>query len=488
VTSSPATTTVVPGPPAPRPATRALYADPHAPAPSLSPVGVPERPDDRGRMVTRVRVAAAVPLVVGLGVHLLFVVAYWIPETSAFPAHDWWLSQLSPLVAETLTSAGEPQVEAQWRQPGLGGVLLLLAAVTLFVLTRRPRLLGPGAALLPAASGALVALVMAVALVVGGQPAGSGLTLLLLALWVTTAGYAALAGLLVDAESYRERRWRHGTVLLGAYAVVGPAPTAVGRALFAPGLRDAAATLQDNTVALRLAALAHGSTLLLYLSGLLVGVAAWAAYQCWPPRRDLRTGLRVLILVGSLVLTALVGSAAVGPAERRAAQIRQDSPADSAHFSCGAARLERPAGSGGPARTLVISGLTCTTLTTYEGYRQVTTRELPFSLAPVTVRDPDGRRLSGRVVSAQYGPTLVLAGSGRIDAAADQLLAVAVDDGHARWRWTCEDRRPLRLRFSGVPGGDVPERGQVGTGRPAVLVVCGDRTTRLDPDTGRPLR
>ncbi|WP_197677048.1 hypothetical protein [Friedmanniella luteola] len=489
MTPSPVTPSPVPTSPVPAPvATTALYADPQAPAPALSPVGVPERPDDRARFVTRVRVAAAVPLVIGLGVHVLFLVAYWIPETSAFPAHDWWLGQLAPLASEALTSAGEPQVEAQWRQPGLGGVLLLLAAVVLFVLNRRPRLLGPGAAVLPAAAGALVALVMAVALVVGGRPSASGLTLVLLALWVGTAGYAGLAGLLVDPEAYRERRWRHGVVLLAAYAVVGPVPTAVGRALFGPDLRDAAAALQGNTVALRLAALTTGTTLLLYLSGLFVGVAVWAGYQCWPPRRDLRTGVRVLVLVAALVLTALVGSAAVGPAERRAAQLLQDSPADAVHFSCGAAQVDRPAGPETPARTLVITGLTCTELTSFEGYRQLVTRELPFSLAPVTARDPEGRRLAGRVVGAQYGPALVLAGSDRVDNGADQLLAVAVADGTEQWRWSCPDRRPLRLRFTGVPGGDAPERGHVGAGRAAVVVTCADRVTRLDPATGARLR
>ncbi len=467
--------------------TTALYADPSAPAPTLVPVGVPERPDDRARFVIRVRVAATVPLATGVAVHLLFLVAYWVPETSAFPAHDWWLSQLSPLVSEALTSAGQPQVEAQWRQPGIGGVLLLLAAAALFVLNRRPRLLGPGAAVLPAAAGTLVALVMAVALVVGGQPTASGLSLLLLALWVGTAGYAALMGLLIDPEAYRERQWRHGVVALAAYAVVGPLPTAVGRALFAPGLRDAADALQGNTVALRLAALTHATTLLLYLSGLLFGVAVWAGYQCWPPRRDLRTGARVLVLVGALVLTSLVGSAAAGPAERRAAQLRQDSPAGSVRFSCGSAQLDRTGDAQAPARTLVITGLTCTRLSSFEGYRQLTSRELPFSLAPVTVRAPDGRRLTGRVTSAQYGSSLVLAGSSRVDAAADALVAVAVQDGSERWRYTCQDRRPLRLSFAGVPGGDAPERGHQGSGRPAVEVSCAGRTLRLDPLTGRPL-
>nr|WP_294694398.1 hypothetical protein [uncultured Friedmanniella sp.] len=465
------------------------YADPEAPAPELAPVGVPERPDDRARFVVRVRVAAAVPLVIGLAVHWLFLIAYWIPETSAFPAHDWWLSQLSPLVSETVTSAGEAQVEAQWRQPGLGGELLLLAAIVLFVLNRRPRLLGPGAAVLPAAAGTMVALVIAAALLVGGRPAGSGLTLVLLALWVVTAGYAALGGLLVDAEVHRERRWRHGAVLLAAYAVIGPAPTAVGRALFGGDLRDAAATLQGNTVALRLAALTHGTTLLLYLAGLLAGVALWAAYQCWPPRRNLRTAVRVLVLVTALLLTGVVGDAAAGVAQRRAERLLHGSPAESVHFTCGAARLHDPAATGAPARTLVITGLTCTTLTTFEGYRQLVTRSLHFSLAPVTVRDPDGRRLSGRVISAQYGDTLVLAGSGRIDSSANELLAVGVDDAAERWRFTCPDRRSMRLRFLGVPTGDNPGRGHVGAGPAAVLVACGpEPALTLDATTGRPLR
>ena len=82
----------------------------------------------------------------------------------------------------------------------------------------------------------------------------------------------------------------------------------------------------------------------------------------------------------------------------------------------------------------------------------------------------------------------MLASSGRIDTAADELLAVGVDDAAERWRFTCSDRRPLRLRFSGVPTGDNPVRGHLGSGQPAVLVACGDEDPELDPATGRPLR
>ena len=73
--------------------------------------------------------------------------------------------------------------------------------------------------------------------------------------------------------------WHSGLPLLAAYAIVGLAPIAVGRWLFAPELRDAAYALQKNTVALRLAALWTPATALLYLCGLLLGVAVWVAYQ-----------------------------------------------------------------------------------------------------------------------------------------------------------------------------------------------------------------
>ena len=471
------------------------YAQPAAPAPALAPVGVPDRPDDRARFIARIRGAALLPLVVTLGVHWLFLIAYWIPETSAFPAHDWWLGQLSPLVAEAVTSAGTAQVGAQTAQTGVGGELLLVASLALLVLVRHPRLLGPGAALLPAAAGTLVAVVVVLALLVGGRPGDSGLAILLLVLWVWSAGYAALCSLLVDVESRRPRRWRDGVPWLAVYAVVAPAPTAIGRALFGPELRDAAATLQQNTTALRLAGLTNGGNVLLYLGGVLLGVVVWAVYQCWPPRRDGPTALRVLVAVVALLLTAAVGGVATAEARQRADQLRWDSPGNGGRFGCGSATA---AGTGAgsrsgertPARTLVISGLGCDRLTTYAGYRQVSTRELSLSLSPVTARSPDGRRLSGRVVSAQYGDTLVFAGSGRLDTVADQLLAVRVDDATPLWAWTCGERRALRLGFAGVPGGADPARGHLSgpEQRAEVVAVCGDDTLRFDPVSGQQRR
>lgn len=463
------------------------YAEPEAPAPSLAPVGVPDRADDRARMVVRVRLAGTLPAVVTVGVHWLFLIAYWIPETSAFPAHDWWLGQLSPLVAETVTSAGSAQVPAQAQQLGLGGELLLVASVALLVLVRHPRLLGHGAPLVPAAAGTAVALVMVLALLVGGRPSASGLAIVLLGVWVWAALYAALCSLLVDVEVRRGRRWGDGVPWLAAYAVVAPAPTAVGRALFGPELRDAAELLSRNTEGFRLAGLTNGGNVLLYLSGVLLGVAVWAAYQCWPPRRDAVTAARVGVAVAALLTTAAVGGLGTAEARQRADQLRLDSPAASGRFGCGSARLPGQQ-AGRPARTLVVSGLSCTTLTTFEGYRQLTTRIVAFSLAPVTARRPDGPRLSGRVVAAQYGDVLVVAGTGRIDTSADRLVAVRVADGSTLWSYPCTDRRALRLQFEGVPGGADPARGRVSgpDRRPRVVTVCGDRRLAFDPVVGPP--
>jgi hypothetical protein len=469
----------------------AVYANPAAAPPTLGQVGVPARADDAQRLLLRVRTAATLPAVICLGVHLVFLVTYWIPETSAVPAHDWWLTQLSPLVAETTTSAGTGQVPAQSTHLGIGGELLAVAAVALLLLARHPRRLGQSAVLVPAALGTLVAVVLLLAVAVSGQARSSALAILLLLVWVAAAAYASFFSLLLDLGRTRPRSWRNGIPLLAAYAVVGPVPLAVGRALFGPSLREAAASLEGNGIALRLTALTTGSTVLLYLSGLGVGVVVWAAYQCWPPRRDLGMLLRIATVVVAVTVTAGLGGAAAGAAQRRADQIRLASPARSITFGCGSAELARPTGAEAesvPARTLVVTGLGCRSVTTFEGYRQLATHHLDFSVAPVTVHGTDGRRIAGRLVSAQYGDVLVVAGTSRLDTSNNRLAAVRISDAELLWEFSCPAHEKLQVRFSGVPAGDDPALGRIsGRGRtPEVLARCGDNTVRLDPVTGPP--
>ncbi len=467
----------------------AVYANPTMAAPTLGGVGVPARADDEQRLLLRVRTAATLPAVICLGVHLIFLVTYWIPETSAVPAHDWWLTQLSPLVAEATTSGGAGQVPAQTAHLGIAGELLTIAAVALLLLARHPRRLGQSAVLLPAASGTVVAVVLLLAIAASGQARSSAFAILLLVVWVGAAAYASVFSLLIDLGRTRPRSWRNGIPLLAGYAVLGPVPLAVGRALFGRSLREAAASLEGNSVALRLSALTNGTTVLLYLSGLGVGVVVWAVYQCWPPRRDVSMLVRIAAVVVAVTLTSGLGGAAAGAAQHRADQIRLDSPARAITFACASAEIGRPAGAATgtvPARTLVVTGLGCRSVTTFEGYRQLATRQLGFSVAPVNAHGTNGRRITGRVVSAQYDDVLVVAGTTHLDTRNDRLAAVRISDAEVLWEFSCAGQESLRVRFAGVPAGDDPARGRT-SGRPRlqqVVALCGDRAVRLNPLTG----
>ena len=66
------------------------------------------------------------------------------------------------------------------------------------------------------------------------------------------------------------------------------------------------------------------------------------------------------------------------------------------NFDCGAWILDQPTTVSQqiePAKTLVISGFTCQTVTAYSGYQQLSTHNLPVSLSPVIAHTPDGGKL-----------------------------------------------------------------------------------------------
>ena len=458
------------------------YANPRAARPALGPLGTPTTvaAADRGRH------AVWIPLGISVGAHALYFVQYWIPETGAFPARTWWLTQLSPLVSTALTSRGDPQVPAQETQPGISAILLLIAAFALYWLSRTRVWWGRTAMVLPAAVGLLAVLGTIITLLVAGQLANRAVGVLLMLSWVLAAAYAAAQGLQNHLDPVPAKTGRSGLILLVLYAILGPAPTAVGRWLFAPELRDAAAVLQDNTVALRLSALWTPTTWLLYLCGLLVGATVWVAYQWWPPRREQRFAGLSLALVGLVIITGTVGLPTATMAAKRVTTLLYASPSSDVHFSCGSWILDRPEvlGRPEPARTMVISGFTCKTVTTFSGYRQLGTRTLPASLSPVRAFTTDNRRIAGKIVVAQYAGMIVVAASDRIDTTANQLIGLNVEDTTELWRVRCA--RSLGVRFAGVPTGDAVERGHITrreTG-PRVVARCDGRTVRFDPLTG----
>ncbi len=454
------------------------YANPKARPPGLGPLTPPEA--DR-EAATKNRTWAIVPLVICLIANIAFLMQYWIPETSHFPGADWWMTELGPLASPGLVTGGEPLVESQRDYADPAAFILLVASIVLVCLSRTRRWWGRIAILLPAALGLLVALGMLVNLLTTGGNRTSALSVMLLVLWMIAAGYSANQGLQDRLGHPPPKSWRSGLPMLVAYAVVVPAPTAVGRALFAPEMRDMALQLQGNTVGLRMSALWTGSSAWLYLGGLLVGVGIWVLYRWWPLPGSQGTGLIIAIAV-MLLVTGAVGWTASELASRRVEQLRNDSPAAAASLACDAWVLAGSAPQ--PLQTLMISGPECQTVTRLDGYRQIATQSLPVSLSPVEARTPEGTQTSGRVVSAQYGQVIVLAGSDRVDRAADTLIGLRVVDLAQLWRLRCVDA--LTVRFAHVPGGDDPPRAHVTrdeTG-PTVVVGCSGRTLRFDPAVG----
>ncbi|HEY5821188.1 MAG TPA: hypothetical protein VIT20_04395 [Propionibacteriaceae bacterium] len=464
------------------------YADPKAAKPEVGLLGAPDSGAQEAAGF-RAYLLAALPLIISLAVHWIFFIAYWIPETSTFPAHQWWLTQLSPMASKSLTSAGHPQVPDQIEQSGVAGLLLLGCGAAVLWLARTPYWLGRAAMMIPAGIGFLVVLVSIVALVVSGRLDDSGLSVVLMLVWVVSAGYATYRGFLADGPEPRRKTWRSGFGLLVAYALIGPAPVAVGRFMFAPGLRDAADALQQNTVALRLGALWTSSTVLLYLSGLMVGVCLWVAFQWWPPRRRLSFLGLSLTLAGTVILTGWLGWPTNTLAEKRVTTLTYDSPALDVSFTCGSWILDRPdreKRDPQPTQTLVITGFTCRNVTTYSGYRQVSTRTLPAPLAPVHASTPEGVPIQGRTIVAQYDGVVIVGMSTKLTGQANQLMGVRLADSAELWHYTCDSRQALAVRFASVPAGDRPELGHI-TRReltPQVVVRCDGKTLGFNPATG----
>ena len=160
------------------------YANPRAARPALGPITSPTA----NATAARGRRAAWVPLAISIGAHGLFFIQYWIPETGAFPARNWWLTQLSPLVSPALTSRGDALVPAQDDQLGIAAFIWLIAGFALYWLSRTRAWWGRTAMVLPAAVGTQSVLGTFISLVVNRQLSNSGVATILMLGWVVTAG------------------------------------------------------------------------------------------------------------------------------------------------------------------------------------------------------------------------------------------------------------------------------------------------------------
>jgi len=436
-----------------------------------------------------VRRAATLPFAMLMAVQWLFVVGGGLPETSSLPAQAWWLDQLGAL------SVLHHPVE-------LGLLLSCSAALTLLV--RRGQRLGRAWLVVPAALGTVLSLVVLTEQAVRGLTAGA-LAVIVLLVWLASTWWAVAHAVLAGPAARRPVTRRTGAVLVGAWIVLLPGPLALGRWLLAPDLRDEAALLAGNSVALGFSALLTSASVRLYLFGALLVLVGWLGYQCWP-RASGRLPLRWYAAL-ALTFVALLELwwTAQTVADRRVTELRYGSPATDLHFTCATwvypPAPDQPADT--PTQTVAVSGSGCSTVTTYAGYRQLGTSVTGVSVSPVALRSPgagaadDGaggpvltRPSAGPagapqpLVGARYGDVVVLAGSNRFDRTADQLVAVSVHGGPALWRFVCGEKREVRARFAGGqrdPASAGTEPGEPGD---AVILTCGGRRLLLDPVTG----
>ena len=425
------------------------------------------------------------PLIMSGLVNMAFFVVYWVPELRGFPGGDFLLSRLSPLASKELTSHGRAIVATQIGHNGLGAAYLLIAAVALPVLARARFWLARLALL----AVVVVALPVSLGIVVGavgrGLLADTLLGLLLIGVWVVTAVTTAWRSLGVDPTRLPLRPVAALWVLL-AYALITPAPVAVGRSLFGRELRAAALEVADGGFSVRWAALISPTTLPIYAVGLLVGILIALAYVLVPPRWPRVPVLP--LLVGALVafiLLVLTGVAGVSASQQRVEQIRTASPLGDLPYFCAAWTVQA---ADEAVQTLVVSGTTCQRLRAYAGYREVAPGKLPDSMSPIRAAPPGGgKQISTDQISGRYAGIVVIAVTSRFDNQATELAAVRIADASVAWTYDCPNRQALNVRLYGSDDPPDPTQGRAPAGKdgPSVAVSCG--TTPRDWRT-RPRR
>jgi hypothetical protein len=460
------------------------YADPLAPAPRFGP---PEAPDPHRvdpRAVRAMRYAT-IPFAISAGAHIVFFLNYWLPEIGGSEP-SWWLQQLAPLSSKYLVSGGEPLTELQEDSPGIAATLLLILSLVILWMTRSRHWMARTWISAPVLAGAAVCVVTIALLAVQRNLGAFWLSVLLMICWAGAAGMAAWLSFGVDIDALPAKGHRSGLVILIAYILLGAPPTAVGRLLFAPELRQAAEELQQSNEALRNEALALPTNFWVYLAGVLVGLVVWLSYQIMPPSRDRRTGILAAALVGSLIALLVLGALVTRPAALAQTQrIYTESPADRIGRTCGMWIVDPAA----PVeRTVVIDGSDCRELTSYEGYIQREMQLFPDTLANLNARTPESVPIRSRLISARYDRMLVVVSSDQKDRRATTVRGILLSGSIQVWQWSCASPTDLTVRFAAVPGvvGDDSYSGYITLPgeTSSVVVGCPSLLKHLDPRTG----
>lgn len=456
------------------------YAGDVSARPELGLLGSDER-RHADRSAPRALQLAYLPALICVTVHALFLVAYWVPELAGFPGHRALLTELAPLVSKELTSDSHPVVATQADHAGVAGGYLLIAGLAIPLLARARYWVARLGLWLLSYVGGVFATVVILGLVVRGQFVDGLFGVALLIAWMVGAAVTSWRSLWVDVRTMPPKP--RGLWLLATYALINPIPVAVGRRLFAPELRVSATEVMVGGFALEWTALITPATFPVFLSGLSVGLIAWAGYALLPPM-VVRRKAAVTALALGILLTALTGAWASSSSAARAEQLRMGSPADDLGFGCGSSIERRP---GRPAVTLAASGASCTKLTAYSGYRRIAERSVSLSVSPVAMHTPEGQVVSTPFVSAPYGSLAVVAATNRFDNRATTVWGVRYADAASVWTFRCPDGGPIRLRFAGSTAGESLLAGRLTREGepPTIFVACANARYRLDPRTGR---
>lgn len=448
---------------------------------------------------------AYLPLLITTIVNAVFLVAYWVPEFARFPGHDWLFNQLAPLASTSLTSRGVSIAEVQVGRGSLIPTFLLLASLPLPALFRarqwQLRLVIPAVL---GYLGAMGLVVTALGLLARGQFLGSAIGVALMAGWVAAVGVTVFRLVWVNTDVLPQRPTRVLWIVV-LVALFHPLAIAIGRWIFAPEMRDAAAELLGSGQdALQYAALVTPATVAVYLSGVAVVLVGWAWYMLIPPWQPVRTpwvaerdgakppallGPRLLILAISVGLLAVTGASASYAGQTRAQQIALGSPVDDLALTCMSWTQQL---AGKPAQTVALSGTGCSTVTAFSGFAQVSQRQLAERFSPVRAETPDEASIKGRVIAAQYGPIVVAAstsGEG-FNSHPDQLQGLRVVDGQRIWTFRCDDDGAMQLRFAGADLGDDPDAGRITefAEQPSIVAACSNTTVSINPQTGKKLK
>jgi hypothetical protein len=351
--------------------------------------------------------------------------------------------------------------------------------------------------------GAMGLVVTVLGLLARGQFLGSAIGVALTAVWVAAVGVTVYRLVWVNTDVLPRRPTRVLWIVV-LVALLHPLAIAIGRCIFAPEMRDAAAELlASGQDALQYAALITPATVAVYLSGVAVVLVGWAWYMLVPPWQPVRTpwvakrdaasppallGPRLLILAISLALLGVSGGLASYGGQARAQHIALGSPVDDLALIC-MSWTQQP--DKKPAQTVALSGSGCSTVTAFSGFAQVAQHQLAGRFSPVRAETPDEASIKGRVVAAQYGPIVVVAstsGEG-FSGDPDQLQGLRVVDGQRVWTFRCDDDGAMRLRFAGADLGDDPDAGRITefAEQPSIVAACSNTTVSINPQTGKKL-